>query len=162
MHHIPVSSRPLGIHSGIRLGAFDQPEESTMTKFSMSWRPLAALSALALIAGCSTYGEQPMQSTRPSQPMSGSVMTNASGMTLYTYDKDDIGKSNCDGACAIYWPPLLAGAAAAPSGALTLVTREDGEKQWANDGKPLYTFAKDKKAGEINGDGNEGVWHVIR
>lgn len=133
-----------------------------MTKHAISWRPLAALPALTLIAACSTYGEQPMQSTRPSQPMTGRVMTNASGMTLYTYDKDEIGKSNCDGACAVYWPPLLGGAAASPAGDLTLISREDGEKQWANNGKPLYTFADDKKPGEINGDGYKGIWHVVR
>ncbi len=133
-----------------------------MKKFALSWRPLAAMSALALIAACSTYGEQPMQSTRPTQPMAGNVMTNAGGMTLYTYDKDEIGKSNCDGACAIYWPPLLSGAAAMPAGKLTLVTRDDGVKQWATEGKPLYTFADDKNPGDINGDGYKGIWHVVR
>ncbi|AMK33594.1 Putative lipoprotein [Pseudomonas putida] len=42
------------------------------------------------------------------------------------------------------------------------MTRDDGSSQWAYKGKPLYTFIKDKKAGETTGDGMKDVWHVAK
>jgi hypothetical protein len=42
------------------------------------------------------------------------------------------------------------------------ITRDDGARQWAVNGKPLYFFAADVNAGEAKGDGKGGVWHVIR
>ena len=50
-----------------------------------------------------------------------------------------------------------------PSGDWTIVTRDDGQKQWAYKGKPLYGFAKDTKAGDKTGDGFlNGAWHVAK
>ena len=90
------------------------------------------------------------------------VLVDAKGMTVYTYDKDDpsSGKSACVETCARNWPPVPAGSAA-PAEPWTVVTREDGSKQLAHRGKPLYTFIKDKKAGDKTGDGVGGVWHVV-
>jgi predicted lipoprotein with Yx(FWY)xxD motif len=62
---------------------------------------------------------------------SGKVLTDAKGMTLYTFDRDAPGKSNCNGQCAQNWPPLLASADAKPSGKWSVITRDDGAKQWA-------------------------------
>jgi predicted lipoprotein with Yx(FWY)xxD motif len=92
----------------------------------------------------------------------GKVLADEKGMTLYTYDKDTKGKSNCSGECAEYWPPAKASADAKPAGDLTLIKRDDGTMQWADGGKPLYTFAKDKKPGDVTGDGKNGVWHVVK
>jgi len=33
---------------------------------------------------------------------------------------------------------------------------------WAYDGKPVYTFVKDKKAGDMAGEGIAGAWHVAK
>lgn len=90
------------------------------------------------------------------------IYTDAHGMTLYTYDKDAAGKSNCYDKCATNWPPLKAAAGAKAEGEWTVVKRTDGTQMWAYDGKPLYTFAKDKKAGDATGDGMGGVWHVAK
>lgn len=90
------------------------------------------------------------------------IYTDANGMTLYTYDKDEMGKSNCYDKCAANWPPLQAEANAKPEGEWTIVDRTDGAKMWAYEGKPLYTFIKDKKAGDVTGDGVGGVWHVAK
>ncbi len=89
-------------------------------------------------------------------------MVNASGMTLYTFDKDvaGSGRSNCNGQCAVTWPPLMAQADAKPVGDYTLVTREGGGQQWAYKGKPLYTFLGDQKPNDMNGKGMNGVWQV--
>jgi predicted lipoprotein with Yx(FWY)xxD motif len=85
-------------------------------------------------------------------------------MTLYTFDKDAAGsgKSVCNGPCAQNWPPLAAPAGAAASGDWAVITRDDGSKQWAYKGKPVYFWAKDQKPGDRTGDGVNGVWRLAR
>jgi predicted lipoprotein with Yx(FWY)xxD motif len=92
----------------------------------------------------------------------GGMMTNSAGMTLYTFDKDEGGKSACNGPCAGNWPPLMAAADAKASGDWTIFTRDDGSKQWAYKGKPLYSWSKDQKPGDMTGDGFNGAWHVVK
>jgi predicted lipoprotein with Yx(FWY)xxD motif len=80
---------------------------------------------------------------------------------LYTFTKG----VDCTGACAKAWPPLLAPADAKASGKFSIVTRPDGTKQWAYDGKPLYLFVKDKKPGQETGNGIThfgGTWSVAK
>jgi predicted lipoprotein with Yx(FWY)xxD motif len=91
----------------------------------------------------------------------GNVLADPNGMTLYTFDKDTPGKSACTGECAVHWPPMKAAADAKATGGLTVITRDDGTKQWADDGKPLYTFMKDKKPGDVMGDSIPG-WHAVK
>ena len=90
----------------------------------------------------------------------GKALVDGKGMTLYVFDRDTAGTSNCNDKCAANWPPLLAAAGPAASGNWTIVTRADGGKQWAYKGKPLYTFSKDAKPGDVTGDGVNNVWHV--
>ena len=93
----------------------------------------------------------------------GGMLADSKGMTLYTFDKDTtIGKSACNGQCLVNWPALSADAGAANSGDWTVITRDEGTKQWAYKGKPLYTFIQDKSAGEMTGEGKGGVWHVAK
>jgi len=94
---------------------------------------------------------------------SNGMLVNPSGMTLYTFDKDATGKSNCNGQCAANWPPLMASADAKASGEWSVVTRDDGGKQWAYKGKPLYTWVKDSKPGDMTGEGMaNNTWHVAK
>ncbi len=90
------------------------------------------------------------------------VLVDQAGMTVYTYDKDAAGsgKSSCVDTCARNWPPVKAPAGALPE-PWSIVTREDGVVQLAHRGKPLYTFIKDKKAGDKAGDGVGKAWHVV-
>jgi predicted lipoprotein with Yx(FWY)xxD motif len=89
------------------------------------------------------------------------LFTDAKGMTLYTYEKDSPGQSACTGPCATDWPPLVAAAAATPSGSWTIITRGDGTRQWAHMGRPLYTFVKDTKPGDRTGDkAGGGAWRA--
>ena len=92
------------------------------------------------------------------------VLATPAGATLYTFDKDaaNSGKSVCNAQCATNWPPLAAQASDTASGDWSIVTRDDGSKQWAYKGWPLYTFAKDAKAGDTTGDGKGNVWHVVK
>lgn len=92
----------------------------------------------------------------------GKVLTDANGMTLYTFDKDGTGSSACNGDCATNWPPLTAPEGAQAEDDYTLVKRDDGTMQWAYYGKPLYLYAGDKAAGDVTGDGLNGVWHAAK
>ena len=90
------------------------------------------------------------------------VMVNSAGMTVYTFDKDsaDSGKSMCNGPCQKMWPAVMAGdtPVVAP---YSVITREDGSKQLAYKGKPLYLYSSDKKPGERKGDKFKDMWHVV-
>ena len=90
----------------------------------------------------------------------GEVLADSKGMTLYIYDKDEKGVSNCHDKCATNWPPLAAASGASPDGDYTVIKRKDGSTQWAYDGKPLYRWKNDKAPGDMTGDGVGGVWHV--
>ncbi|MGE6916216.1 COG4315 family predicted lipoprotein [Achromobacter kerstersii] len=90
------------------------------------------------------------------------ILVNSAGMTLYTFDKDAGGKSACNDQCAKIWPPVTAPADAKAMGDLTVITRDDGSKQWAYKGKPVYLYAKDAKPGDKTGDNFKEVWHVIK
>ena len=92
----------------------------------------------------------------------GKIYTDHNSMTLYTFDKDEAGKSNCYEQCAVNWPPLAAAADAMAEGEWTVIDRTDGTKQWAYEGKPLYLYIEDKAAGDVTGDGKGGVWHVAK
>lgn len=94
-------------------------------------------------------------------PATGNVYADAKGMTLYYTDKDTApGKSSCSGDCAKDWPALAAPADAKPFGDWTVVTRDDGSKQWAVLGRPLYTSVKDKRLGDGAGNNVDQVWHI--
>jgi predicted lipoprotein with Yx(FWY)xxD motif len=113
---------------------------------------LSAALFIALLAAC--------VSNQPAKTIDG-VYVNQAGMTLYTFDKDTAhsGKSTCNGPCAALWPPV------APTGDVrgdySIITRDDGSKQLAFKGKPVYLYAKDQNPGDKLGDGFKDVWHVI-
>jgi predicted lipoprotein with Yx(FWY)xxD motif len=95
-----------------------------------------------------------------------SILVDSNGMTLYVWDNDTTaGKSSCTGPCAAAWPPLdVTGAPAVGTGLTasmySTVTGPNGEKQAAVNGKPLYTWANDKKPGDATGQGVNG-FHVV-
>jgi len=108
-----------------------------------------ANAALSLIVGLSSH-----------KTIYGDAIADARGMTLYVFDSDRGGKSACDSACAETWQPLAAPRIAKPSGDWSIVTRDDGNKQWAFQGKPLYSYVGDRAPGDVNGDGVDGHWHA--
>lgn len=97
----------------------------------------------------------------PAMADKNGMMTDHKGMTLYTFDKDSGGKSMCNDDCAKNWPPLMATPSDKAEGKWSTVKRDDGTMQWAYDGKPLYTFVKDKAPGDKTGDKMKDVWHVV-
>jgi predicted lipoprotein with Yx(FWY)xxD motif len=121
---------------------------------------LFAPALILLLAGYAYAADKMPEGVQARKADSGTmVLADAKGMTLYTFDKDAEGKSNCNGKCMMAWPPLAAAADAKSMGDWTVVARDDGSKQWAYKGKPLYTFAKDAKAGDTAGDGVGNNWH---
>jgi predicted lipoprotein with Yx(FWY)xxD motif len=118
---------------------------------------LALSLAASLLAGCASMAGAPARVT-------DGVLTGPNGMSLYTFDKDvaGSGKSVCNGQCAINWPPLMAGDMDQASGDYSIITRDDGKKQWAFKGKPLYYWIKDSKPGDRSGDGVNKVWQLAR
>ena len=115
-----------------------------------------ALLTLALTA-CASMSSMPAK-------VSDGVLTGPNDMTLYTFDRDTAGsgKSVCNGPCATNWPPLMAADTDKASGDYMVITRDDGRKQWAYKGKPLYFWAKDAKPGDRTGDGFMNVWKLAR
>ena len=120
-----------------------------------------AFFASAALAACAAMATHPTM-------VSNDTITGNNGMTLYVFDKDmaGSGKSICNGPCAANWPPLIASDFAVDSEGgssdYKLITRDDGKKQWALKGKPLYFWFKDQKPGDKTGDGVNNVWHVAK
>lgn len=118
----------------------------------------------ASLAAAILTGYAGMVSAQAPAKLSGGVLTDSAGMTLYTFDKDasGSGKSACNGPCATNWPPLMAQEGAKASGDYSIVKRDDGKQQWAYKGKPLYTWVKDQNPGDKTGDGVNNVWHIAK
>ncbi|UUT19992.1 hypothetical protein [Pseudomonas sp. T8] len=125
-----------------------------MTQLTQSWKTLLLSAALAL-PGLAFAAEPAM--------VKDGMFVDLKGMTLYTFAKDAGGKSMCNDKCAANWPPLMAASGDKAMGEWTVIKRDDGSMQWAYDGKPLYTFVMDKKAGDMTGDGKmDGAWKVAK
>jgi predicted lipoprotein with Yx(FWY)xxD motif len=118
---------------------------------------------VAAMAAVATAAFAQMAPTKTGDSTKGKVLTDDKGMTLYVFDKDSGGKSACNGPCATNWPPLMAAAGAMPMSDYSIITRDDGTKQWAYKGHPLYAWKDDKAPGDITGDGRlNGAWHIAQ
>jgi predicted lipoprotein with Yx(FWY)xxD motif len=115
--------------------------------------------AFALFATAAFAASVPVTTVKTEK---GDVLAGKGGMTLYTFRNDKPGQSNCYDACAGNWPPFMAAKGASAEGEFTLVPRKDGSLQWARNGMPLYYWVKDKKMGDVSGDGVKGVWDAAR
>lgn len=123
----------------------------------------ASMLTLSLALGASSMAEAKTAS-HASVAMNGpaKVLTDSNGRSLYIFDKDQPGRSECTLLCAVAWPPFIAPAGAKAHGQWSLVQRPTGVTQWAYHGSPLYTYRFDVKRGDVRGDGAEGTWHVAR
>lgn len=97
----------------------------------------------------------------------GTVVVDSAGMTVYYFDKDtaNSGTSVCTGACLDSWPPVTTSSstptADGVTGMLGTITTPDGMMQITLQGLPLYTYAGDKAAGDVTGQGVKGIWWVV-
>ena len=152
---------------------------------------LAAPLAVALLAAaaCSSSGSSSSGSTSGTSPSAaasassaasstvittktssgGSFLTNGAGRSVYMFMADSTGKSNCSGACAAAWPPVVATGQPTASGSaqasdLSTITRSDGTKQVTYNGHPLYYFEGDTGPGTDKGQGLNGfgaLWYLV-
>lgn len=129
------------------------------------------------LAACGDDGAAPGGSTAPSPAGAvalatatvgdyGEVIVDGNGRTVYVFDKDTSGTSNCSGDCLAKWPPVPAGDGTPKfdgidASLVSTITRPDGTKQLAVKGLPLYLFADDSKPGEAKGQAVGGVWWVV-
>lgn len=116
------------------------------------------LSAAALAASACAFAD-----SSPAAFKDG-VLVDSAGMTLYSFDKDSpgSGKSVCNDQCVAVWPPLAASAGSGADGDFSVIARNDGGRQIAHKGRPLYRYASDQKPGDMTGDNSGGVWHAVR
>jgi predicted lipoprotein with Yx(FWY)xxD motif len=119
---------------------------------------LGALACAVVPAAVSqaASGKGPVVSTATTSL--GRVLVDGRGHTLYLFGKDRNGKSACSGACAAKWPPLIATAkpragAGAQTSRVGTTRRADGRLQVTYNRHPVYTFVKDTKKGQTNGEG---------
>ena len=94
------------------------------------------------------------------------VLVNAKGFTLYWFVPDTPTRSNCNGSCAAYWPPLKGPVTVSPgvAGRFGTIKRSDGSLQGTYNGHPLYTYVGDSAPGKASGNGlnlNGGVWREM-
>ncbi len=87
----------------------------------------------------------------------GRVLVDGRGRTLYLFGKDKHGRSACSAKCAGFWPPLIASGkplatAGAKASLLGTTKRPDGRLQVTYNHHPLYTFVKDTRKGQTNGE----------
>ena len=147
-----------------------------------TWLAPAGLAATLLIAACGSSTSSGSNTSSAAAPASSAavsssalktttiggaaVLTNGKGFTLYWFVPDTSTKSNCNGSCATYWPPVKgpATAGAGVTGKLATITRSDGSLQATYNGHPLYTYVGDKAPGQAKGNGlnlSGGVWHEV-
>jgi len=123
-------------------------------------RGVVFLGALATLVGGGAAADDFMPAGLGTQKtVYGDVLADARKMTLYEFDQDKNGKSACTGPCADVRVPLAAPRIGRSVGDWTIVTRDDGSKQWAFKGKPLYGFTGDHAPSDLNGVG--GDWKAV-
>jgi predicted lipoprotein with Yx(FWY)xxD motif len=127
------------------------------------------VAGFALAAVLATAASGALVSVYSSQNSAlGKILVSATGRTLYHYSPDTKLIVKCTGSCSAQWPPLLVAAGAKPvagpgvsSDLLGTVKRPDGKYQVTYHGLSLYTYAGDKKSGDVKGQGSGGLWHAI-
>jgi len=138
---------------------------------------LAVAAAAAVLAACSSSAASSAGggSSSPAAATAGglktatiggaTVLTSASGFTLYSFAPDTATTSTCNSACAQNWPPVTGPATASGvTGTFGTIKRSDGSVQATFGGHPLYTFAGDTAPGQAKGNGLNafgGLWHEV-
>jgi predicted lipoprotein with Yx(FWY)xxD motif len=126
---------------------------------------LAVVAVVALLVPTSSHAAgKSVAKQADVESLGETVLTNNAGRTLYSLSVEKNGKFICTGACLSTWHPLTVAAGTHPTGPAKLATvkRPDGRTQVTYKGRPLYTFAGDRAAGQAGGEGlkDVGTWHA--
>jgi predicted lipoprotein with Yx(FWY)xxD motif len=93
----------------------------------------------------------------------GKVLVDANGRTVYLLTADSRGTSTCAADCLSLWPAVTPGHTklTVPVGS---TKTPDGTPTATVAGQPVYTFANDHGAGQVNGEGIKafgGTWYAV-
>ncbi|HEX6522122.1 MAG TPA: hypothetical protein VF070_19270 [Streptosporangiaceae bacterium] len=156
VHQVTVNGYPLYTYVGDK-----QPGQVTGNGMAGEWH------VIKMAAGMAAGGMMKSETTS-----AGKVLANPHGMTVYYYtvDKPGSGASACTGSCAMAWPPVIAPVRIPDAmmmmlpgaGKIGTIIRPDGKRQVTLNGYPLYRYSDDKAPGQAKGNGEGGVWHVIK
>jgi predicted lipoprotein with Yx(FWY)xxD motif len=160
--HLGIGFAALALAAALT-GCGGSPGTTTTTK-----APAAPASSPAATSASPTGSSTPETAAdlKTATSSAGSIVVDAKGMSVYFFTKDtkDSGTSACTGTCLTQWPPVTtrsdAPSAEGVTGKLGTITTPDGAKQMTLNGLPLYYFAKDKKPGDVLGQGVGGVWYL--
>jgi predicted lipoprotein with Yx(FWY)xxD motif len=149
----------------------------------LGWSVSGVAALALLVAACtgggyaSTYGAGQATSSGPPPAAVvdlrvstlGQTLVDGQGRTLYLFEADKAGKSECTGGCTAAWPPYLGGATpragtGVTAALLSTISRGDGGTQVTYAGHPLYRYAGDNQPGDITGQGLDqygAEWYVL-
>lgn len=95
----------------------------------------------------------------------GDILVDGNGHTLYLYtpDGENATSSKCDATCLKAWPALKGEPKAGDGVDASLIgtTTGDSAPQATYAGHPLYYYAQDNSAGDVNGQGVGSIWYVL-
>lgn len=98
----------------------------------------------------------------------GTILVGPTGRTLYLWEGDSKNHSNCSGACARVWMPLMSSGTPMARGSvrksLLGVIPRAGAHQVTYAGHPLYYYDDDKRPGQTEGQNSHAFgadWYVV-
>jgi predicted lipoprotein with Yx(FWY)xxD motif len=132
-------------------------------------RSLVIVSVLALATAGVVFAMSAVVTLKVEKTKIGKVVTNTQLRTVYMFRKDKGTTSECYGACATVWPPVITTGKpkAGPGIKASLIgttKRKDGKLQVTYKKHPLYTYVKDKKPGQTTGEGSKlfgAGWYAL-
>ena len=115
-------------------------------------------------------GSSPEEESGPSISLTstdlGDALVDEDGKSLYMFvpDQEENGTPTCYDDCAQAWPALegpVSAGAGVDEGLLGTAERTDGTVQATYNDLPLYYFAGDQAAGDVNGQGLFDAWWIV-
>ena len=143
-----------------------------MKKLKTSWLLYIVVATCLVSVSCSkSSSDNPTPTPKPgiqliNNATFGNILADSMGNTLYFFSLDVSGASACNGGCLAAWPVFLKENPTLSAGLnasdFAVITRSDGSKQTTYKGWPLYYYAQDAAAGDVNGDNVNSVWFVAK
>ena len=146
------------------------PRSRKLARPSLRLPTIGALAALLLLAAIAAPQVLAANSSKRvaaearNSTLDKTILTTTNGRTLYSLSVEKNGKFICTGSCLAVWHPLTVPPGVRPTGPVKLGTieRPEGGTQVTYNGRPLYRFDGDSKAGQVKGEGikDVGTWHA--
>jgi predicted lipoprotein with Yx(FWY)xxD motif len=159
----------LGASALLAAGCGSSSKSSSVTSAASAYPTASQTSTSAAAATTPAAGTGVAVIVKHASKLGTILAAGSKKLTVYMFEGDKSGSSNCSGTCASVWPPVTTSGAPTASGAasstdLGTITRSDGTTQVTYKGHPLYFFARDKDSGDAYGQGVKGFgadWYVL-